>query len=93
LKGIGCTIFPHPSAYRGKPQDQFGSRVIIIASFLEGVAWYAELQSAKSVVGILRRGATLADHHRFRRSDVVDITFFSFFRFCFYAFLVILFLG
>jgi hypothetical protein len=36
-----------------------GSSVAIDASLLEGVAWYAELQSAKSMVGILRTAQRL----------------------------------
>jgi hypothetical protein len=32
-----------------------GSSVAIVASLPESVSWYAELQSAKSMVGILRR--------------------------------------
>jgi hypothetical protein len=32
------------------------------------------------------KGAAIADHHRFRRPEAVDIIFFSLFRFCFSVF-------
>jgi hypothetical protein len=43
----------------GNPRTTPGSSGVVVAPLLEGVAWYAELQSARSVVGIIRRAQRL----------------------------------
>jgi hypothetical protein len=55
LKDVGRTPSPCPFAYRGNPRTCLSSSIVIITFLLEGVAWYAAHQSAKNVVGILRR--------------------------------------
>jgi hypothetical protein len=60
-----------------------GSSVVIVASLLECVAWYAALRSAKSVVEILWRAQRLRIIIFF--IDPMLLTLFSFiFSFCFF---------
>jgi hypothetical protein len=57
LKGVPLS---HASSHTGgNPRICPGSNVVIVASLLEGVAWYAAFRSARSVVGILRRAQRL----------------------------------
>jgi hypothetical protein len=48
-----------PARTGGNPRLSPGSSVVVVAPLFGGVAWYAELQSARSVVGILRRAQRL----------------------------------
>jgi hypothetical protein len=53
LKGIGCTPFSVPLRAPGETLGPAASSSL--HPFLKVLAWYAVLQSAKSMVGILRR--------------------------------------
>jgi hypothetical protein len=62
---------------RGNPRIRPGSNVDVVASLLEGVVWYAALQSVRSVVEIF---GELRDIFVFRRSVLFNIpcSFLSF---------------
>lgn len=53
--------------------------IVVVAFLLEGAAWYAAFQSARSVVGILRRVQRLRNTFVF-----ADPTFSAFFLFSFF---------
>jgi hypothetical protein len=71
----------------GNPRTSPGSSVVI-ASLFEGVAWYAVLRSAKSVVGILRRAQRLRIIIVFIDSTLYWL-YFLFFFFFYLALLVL----
>jgi hypothetical protein len=60
-RALGDALLPYPCAYRGNPRTILGSSGVVDASILEGADWYAGLQSARSVVGILRWVQRLRD--------------------------------
>jgi hypothetical protein len=54
---VGEALRLAPTCIGGNPRTHLGNNVVFIAFLLEGVAWYAAHQSAKSVAGILRRAS------------------------------------
>jgi hypothetical protein len=77
LKGVGCTLPHAPLHTGGNPRNSPGSSVGIVASLLEGAAWYAELDVLRAWWNS-PKGAAIADHHRFRRPDVLTLLSFLF---------------
>jgi hypothetical protein len=80
--------FPVLARTGGNPRITPGSSVVIVASLLEGVAWYAGLPCARLVVDILRRAQRLRGISVFVNPTFFGISFsclsfvFSFGRAC-----------
>jgi hypothetical protein len=75
LKGVGCTLPHAPPHTGGNPRISPGSSVVVVASLLEGAAWYAELDVLRAWWNS-PKGAAIADHYRFRRPDVLTLLSF-----------------
>jgi hypothetical protein len=87
LKGIGCTPFSMPLRVSGETLGLVRAAASTSSHpFLKVLAWYAELQCARSVVGILRRAQRLRIIIVFVDPTLWALLSFLFFHFCFSVF-------